>query len=66
MLQTTKCKIFNVLGWIFFGTILARSIYIGIRFGHWMGLVVLIVGFVFGFTYANLKERKLKNGKSHQ
>lgn len=56
MTQSTKCKIFNFLGWIFFGSVLARALYIGFRFNHWMGLVVLLVGFVGGFTYAKFRK----------
>lgn len=56
----SKCHIFKVLSWGFFMSVIIQSIYVGWKFGCWLGLIIAIAGVVCGFSYGRFRKTECK------
>jgi uncharacterized membrane protein (DUF485 family) len=54
--NNNKCATFKTLAWLFFGSVLVQALYSGIKFGCWLGLAILIMGFVCGTIYSKFRK----------
>lgn len=52
-----QCKTWKTLAHMFFGLVMAESLYTGVKFGCWLGFVAGITGFVGGLLYGRFKKR---------
>jgi ABC-type dipeptide/oligopeptide/nickel transport system permease subunit len=43
------CRNWKSLAWMFYGLVVTQSLYTGVKFDCWSGLVACSVGFVIGF-----------------
>ncbi len=50
------CRLWKSLGWMFFGLVVAQSLYVGVKFGCWSGLLACTAGFVGGLVYGKFKK----------
>jgi len=58
MTLVSKCNFLKIISWVFFSAVIIQSLYVGIKFNCWLGLVAAIVGFSGGFSYARFRKNK--------
>jgi len=51
-----NCKVGKSLAWMFFGLVVAESLYSGVQYHCWSGLIACVVGFVGGLAYGRCKK----------
>jgi len=51
-----SCKVWKTLSWMFFGLVLTESLYVGVKFNCWLGLLACSIGFVSGLIYGKFKK----------
>lgn len=56
----SRCKIWKSLAWMFFGLVIAESLYTGVKFGCWSGLMACAAGFVGGLVYGRFRKNTCK------
>jgi len=56
MKLSNKYDIINLVSWIFFATVILRALYVGLKYGCWLGLVAAIAGFIGGLVYAKYRK----------
>lgn len=50
------CKLWKSLAWMFFLLVTAESLYSGVKYGCWLGLLACAAGFIGGVVYGKFKK----------
>ena len=54
----SKCDLLKILSWVFVASVLIQSLYTGLKYGCWWGLVVVSIGVTTGLIYARFRKCK--------